>query len=105
MCPNCDETEGGMGDHEPGEAMKNARDKHEFIGGFTVIPKPNPQPVEIEYTNYRGEFSVRRILPLGIHFDEVEWHPGPQWLMEAIDLEKNAQRTFAIKDISAWRAG
>ncbi len=31
--------------------------------------------VIIDYTNWRGERSVRRIFPLGISFENNEWHP------------------------------
>ena len=63
---------------------------------------PAAYVVVIDYTNHRGERARRRIRPAAIRFGEAEWHPGPQWLMEAICLEKNAQRTFAMKDIHGW---
>jgi predicted DNA-binding transcriptional regulator YafY len=58
--------------------------------------------VRILYTNYRGETSLRRILPERIHFAATEWHPEPQWLLDAHDVEKDATRSFAMKDIRAW---
>lgn len=58
--------------------------------------------VVIDYTNHRGERSERRILPSAIRYAEAEWHPGEQWLMDAFDLEKKADRTFAMKDIHSW---
>lgn len=58
--------------------------------------------VVIDYTNYRGERGLRRIRPLRIVFDGNEWHPEPQWLVVALDLDKNAERSFAMKDIHAW---
>lgn len=60
--------------------------------------------VAIRYTNYRGETSVRRIVPRTIHFVSTEWHPEPQWVMEAYDLDRGAERSFAIKDILEWNA-
>jgi hypothetical protein len=61
--------------------------------------------VIIDYTNWRGERSERRILPSRIVFKSNEWHPERQWLLEAIDLDKGslAFRTFALKDIHSWR--
>jgi hypothetical protein len=59
--------------------------------------------VEIDYTNYRGERSLRRIQPKKLRFESTEWHPEPQWLMEALDLGKNETRYFALKDIHSWR--
>lgn len=63
-----------------------------------------PQTVRILYTNYRGETDFRRILPQQIHFGSTEWHPEPQWLLDAVDVEKGAGRSFALKDIRAWIA-
>lgn len=53
------------------------------------------------YKNWKGQVSERRIdlHSIKIYFGEVEWHKGEQWLMEAIDLDKNDYRTFAIRDI------
>lgn len=58
--------------------------------------------VRILYTNYRGETSLRQIVPERIHFASTEWHPEPQWLLDAFDVDKKATRSFAMKDIRAW---
>lgn len=60
--------------------------------------------VVIRYTNYRGETAVRRIIPRHIHFTTSEWHPEPQWVIEAYDLDREAERSFAVKDILDWNA-
>lgn len=60
------------------------------------------QVVEILYTNYRGETSRRKILPEKIWFGATDWHPEPQWLIDALDIEKGALRNFAMKDIQEW---
>lgn len=59
--------------------------------------------VWIDYTNFRGKRSVRRIKPLTISFEKNEWHPETQWLLEAVDLERGEMRTFALKNIHAWK--
>lgn len=59
---------------------------------------PAGEPVALTYTNYRGETSVRRITPMGIHFGSTDWHPEPQWLVRAYDHDKQATRDFAFKD-------
>ena len=64
----------------------------------------NDEAVSIVYTNHRGETATRRILPHRISFGSTEWHPEPQWLLEATDLERNVERSFALKDIREWRA-
>jgi hypothetical protein len=59
--------------------------------------------VLILYTNYRGETSLRRVIPKGIRFAASEWHPEEKWLLDAFDIDKHAERSFAIKDIHEWR--
>jgi predicted DNA-binding transcriptional regulator YafY len=56
----------------------------------------------VRYTNYRGETSVRRIVPLRIRFAATEWHPTEQWLMDAYDLDRQAERSFALSDVVEW---
>lgn len=60
--------------------------------------------VEIDYTNYRGERAKRLIRPQQIWFGATEWHPKPQWLLTAHDLEKDAIRDFAMDQIHHWIA-
>jgi predicted DNA-binding transcriptional regulator YafY len=59
--------------------------------------------ITIRYTNYRGETALRRILPKAIQFVSTQWHPEPQWVMEAFDLDRKEDRSFAIKDILDWK--
>lgn len=59
--------------------------------------------VEIDYTNWKNERSVRRIVPINVYFGSNQYHPEQQWLLEATDLDKNAPRTFAMKDIHSWK--
>ncbi len=58
--------------------------------------------VTIVYTNYKGRTGVRKIVPGNIFFGHNKWHEENQWLMLAYDIEKEADRTFALKDIKAW---
>ncbi|MEK6792762.1 MAG: WYL domain-containing protein [Nanoarchaeota archaeon] len=58
--------------------------------------------VKILYTNWRGETAVRRIIPKEVVFVATEWHPEEQWCLVAFDLDKQADRSFACKDIKAW---
>lgn len=58
--------------------------------------------VVIRYTNHRGETSQRRVVPLDFRFALTEWHPGAQWILDALDLDKDAVRSFAMKDIYQW---
>lgn len=60
------------------------------------------QEVLIDYTNWRGERSKRRIRPLRLVFENNEWHTETQWLLEAVDLESGAERSFAMLGIHSW---
>ena len=66
-------------------------------------PELVARAVIIDYTNHRGERSERRIRPGGMWYGVTEWHHDPQWLVDAIDLDKSESRTFAMKDIHSWR--
>jgi hypothetical protein len=65
-------------------------------------PSPSPPPVPIRYTNWRGKTRVRRIVPIRLRFAANEWHPEPQWLLDAIDVGKQAERSFAVAGIHEW---
>jgi predicted DNA-binding transcriptional regulator YafY len=60
--------------------------------------------VVIDYTNHAGVRGSRQIRPLpeGFRWGSTEWHPEPQWLLDAYDVAKDDLRTFAVKDIHAW---
>lgn len=58
--------------------------------------------IRIIYTNWRGETAERSIEPIKIWFGSTEWHKEKQWLLKATDLEKIAERDFALKDIKKW---
>lgn len=57
--------------------------------------------MELDYTNWRGERALRQVLPQRLYEGETEWHPERQRLLDALDLDKNAQRSFCMADISA----
>ena len=62
----------------------------------------NRMEIYVTYKNWRGETSVRRILPQRIIFESNQWHREEQWLLEAFDLDKKEIRSFAMKDIKTW---
>lgn len=57
----------------------------------------NP-PITLTYTNHRGETAQRTIIPKRLWFGSSEWHPEPQWLLTALDVDKDEYRHFALKD-------
>lgn len=66
-------------------------------------PLSAARDVLLDYTNWRGERGERRVEPIEWHFASSEWHPEKQWLLRALDLDKDAIRHFAMKDIHSWR--
>lgn len=58
--------------------------------------------VRIDYTNWKGERSIRLVEPIRIVFEENQYHKPAQWLLVAIDLNKGVERSFALKDIHSW---
>lgn len=65
----------------------------------TSAKSDTQQPLVFEYVNWRGELGQRRVMPSRILFGSTEYHPEPQWLMEAFDLDKGEMRSFAMRDI------
>lgn len=68
------------------------------------MPPDAKSVVVIRYTNYRGETADRRIIPIRIRFGSTKWHPEEQWLLDAFDLDRGADRAFAMKDVLQWRS-
>ena len=64
--------------------------------------RPQGAPVLFRYTNWRGEVSDRRAIPVRLWFGATEWHLEPQYLLDAWDMEKEAMRSFAMRDIRGW---
>ena len=65
---------------------------------MTQIDTSTEAPVTLTYTNWKGETAQRRIIPRRIWWGSTEWHPEPQWLLTALDVDKQADRDFALKD-------
>lgn len=65
------------------------------------IPKAEREPpaLAILYTNWRGVTAVRHVMPRGVRYGSSKWHPEPQWLLEAFDVEKGETREFAFNKI------
>lgn len=72
--------------------------RHE--GALSTNAEPVGEPLELPYKNWRGEISTRKLQPIRLEFGATEWHPEPQWLLVATDIEKNVERSFALKDFN-----
>ncbi len=60
------------------------------------------EAVRILYTNWKGERGWRLILPRELPFKSTEFHPEEQYILEAWDFIKQADRSFAMRDIELW---
>jgi predicted DNA-binding transcriptional regulator YafY len=56
----------------------------------------------LDYTNWRGERAPRRVVPMYVWHGETDWHPGKQWFMHALDVERETERDFALSGIAGW---
>ena len=56
--------------------------------------------IKFVYTNWRGSIATRGVEPTGLWFGSTEWHPEQQWFLRAVDLEKDAMRDFALRDMT-----
>jgi hypothetical protein len=56
-------------------------------------------PVEFVYENWEGEIRVRKAVPVRLIYGSNQWHTEDQWMLEAVDVESGANRTFAFKGI------
>jgi predicted DNA-binding transcriptional regulator YafY len=64
---------------------------------------PIPCEIVIDYTNWKGERRERRVRPIELWYGSTEHHPEAQWFMQALDIEKDDYRDFALKDIHSVR--
>lgn len=78
-------------------------DEAEAPGDKPVVKEENL--VFIDYTNYRGERGWRLIdcTNAKTRFGTSQFHTEPQWLMTALDVSKDEEREFAVKDIHETR--
>lgn len=52
--------------------------------------------VQMKYNNWRAERGQRDVVPISIRFGSSKWHPEPQWLMKALDIDKGIESEFAL---------
>jgi hypothetical protein len=59
--------------------------------------------VLIDYTNWRGVRTQRRIIPQTVRFGSNKWHKEEQWLLQGVEALTGEQREYALKDIHEWQ--
>jgi predicted DNA-binding transcriptional regulator YafY len=80
--------------------MLNLEEKFTNIDRTTVMV--DRKEVNIDYTDYKGVRSLRRILPVRLDYGKNQWHKENQYMIVALDLDRDEIRTFSIKDIHKW---
>ncbi len=62
------------------------------------------KPVTIDYTNWQGIRSKRRIVPHHLVWGSNQWHKEDQWFIDAIDADNpdKGKRYFALAGIHSW---
>jgi hypothetical protein len=81
-------------------AMDQNKQTPFMLQGMTEKGLKNP--IKVEYTNYRGEKGVRTIVPLSFFFGTTEYHPKEQWLIKLWDVDRQAERIYALQEITRW---
>lgn len=73
-------------------------------GTFTTQRMANGTTIEFEYKNHAGKVATRRVVILDYRFGKTPYHNDrEQWFLHGHDVDKVAERTFAIADMSAVR--
>lgn len=54
------------------------------------------------YRNHRGEIAERRVQPIRLWYGATEHHPYCTWLLKALDVDRGAERDFALHEILTW---
>ena len=55
--------------------------------------------LQFEYKNWKGETSIRKVIPYKIWFGSTEFHKEEQYLLHAYDVDKCGERNFALRDV------
>jgi hypothetical protein len=78
--------------------------KEAQLSGAAIDLTASPQmpAVVIDYTNHAGVRAKRRIQPLRFRFGTTPKQDTPRYLIDAIDLERNVERSFSLQDIHSW---
>lgn len=57
------------------------------------------QAQTLTYTNHRGETAKRRVIPWRLYYGSTQWHPQPQWMIKVWDVDRQAERDYALSGI------
>lgn len=84
---------------KPAEVIGDGAGTRSADQATTLDPLRAGLRVRFRYRNWRGEEANRHVEIRGLWYGATEWHKKPQWLLKAVDLDKNEPRDFAVRDI------
>ncbi len=56
--------------------------------------------IDFVYANWRGETASRQVVIQGIEYGVTPYHGEPQMYIRGFCLDRKAERSFAIKDMT-----
>lgn len=56
--------------------------------------------IHFRYTNHKLETESRRARIMSVWYGTSEYHQGEQWFLMARDLDRDAIRNFAMRDMT-----
>lgn len=81
-----------------GETVEN-----QSISPAQAIAKPDTaKAIKVRYKNWRGEVANRTIIPQELYWGTTEYHPQEQWLLKVWDVDRNAERVYALQEIEEF---
>lgn len=94
----------GLPDEPPAKLVTYERiDRDQSIRRLMAPdPRDEKYATTILYRNHRGEVSERRIAPAYSFYGSTEHHLNPQWFLQVFDFDRQAERSFAMRDILSW---
>lgn len=101
-CPSCYEySRAGIADRVHKPDCKRAA-LLAVARAFVAAPPSSDSVVQFVYENWKNEVGLRTVRPLELYFGTHEKHPKPQWILRALDVEKGAERHFALERVRSW---
>jgi predicted DNA-binding transcriptional regulator YafY len=72
----------------------------QHVGSAVTVEFAPGQTIHFRYRNWQGVVAERTARVICLVYGSTEWHPEPQWLLQAFDSERNAVRLFALRDMT-----
>jgi hypothetical protein len=56
--------------------------------------------VKFDYTNWEGKKGTRTVMVNEFFYGSTPYHKEPQFILDGFDLDKEAKRGYALKDVT-----